>query len=83
MRDPTRHRKALSDVVLELTDNGLQYYFSRPLDLAQAGFVVKQSAHMGLAGVMRVMGPVIQNVIGHLDDVQLLIICNHIRQLME
>lgn len=81
--DPTRHRNALSDIVMELTDSGLEYYFLRPLELAKAGFVVKQSANIGIAAVKRVMGPVVHNVIGRLDKDELLTVCSHIRQLME
>jgi hypothetical protein len=81
--DPTRHRNALSDLVMELTDSGLEYYFLGPLDQAQAGFVVKQSAHAGIGTIKRVMGPVVHNVIGRLDADQLRTVCRHIRQLME
>ncbi len=81
--DPTRYRNALSDLVMELTDCGLEYYFVRPLDQAQAGFVSKQSAHAGLAYVKRIMAPVVHNVIGRLDKDQLVTVCAHIRELME
>ncbi len=81
--DPTRHRGALSDMVMELTDSGLEYYFLRALDLAKAGFVVKQSASLGMTGVKRVMGPVVHNIIGRLDKQQMVVVCGHIRQLME
>jgi hypothetical protein len=81
--DPTRYRDALSDMVMELTDSGLEYYFLRALDLAKVSFVVKQSATVGMAAVKRVMGPVVRNVIGHMDRDQLLAVCGHIRQLME
>ena len=81
--DPARHRNALADVVMELTDSGLNYYFLRPLDLARVNFVVKQSAHLGIGSVMRIMGPVVHNIIGKLDKQQLLIVCGHIRALME
>jgi hypothetical protein len=82
-QDSTRHRAALSDIVLELTDSGMEYYFLRPLKLAKVGFVVEQSAHLGMGGVMRVMTPVIRNIIGHMDKHHLLTVCRHIRQLME
>ena len=82
-QDATRHRNALTDIVLELTDSGLEYYFLRPLKLANAGFVIEQSAQMGMGAVKRVMAPVIRNVIGYMDQRQLLIVCHHIRQLME
>lgn len=82
-QDSTRHRGALSDIVLELTDSGLAYYFLRPLKLAQVGFVVEQSAHLGMGGVMRVMSPIVRNIIGRMDAQQLLTVCSHMRQLME
>jgi hypothetical protein len=82
-QDSTRHRSALSDIVLELTDSGLAYYFLRPLKLAKTGFVVEQSAQIGMGGVMRVMAPIIRNIIGRMDTQQLLTVCRHMRQLME
>ena len=82
-KDSTRHRNALTDIVLELTDSGMEYYFLRPLKLANAGFVVEQSAQLGMGAVKRVMAPVIRNVIGYMDKQQLLTVCHHIRQLME
>jgi hypothetical protein len=82
-QDSTRHRAALSAMVLELTDSGMEYYFLRPLKLAQVGFVVEQSAHVGMGGVMRVMAPIIRNIIGRMDANQLRTVCSHMRQLME
>jgi hypothetical protein len=82
-QDSTRHRGALSDIVLELTDSGLAYYFLRPLKLAQVGFVVEQSAHLGMGGVMRVIAPIVRSIIGRMDAQQLLTVCSHMRQLME
>src|SRR5690242_14679354 len=61
-QDSTHHRAALCDLVLALTDNGLAYYFIRPLRQAHVGFVVEQSAHLGLGGVKRVMAPVIRHI---------------------
>jgi hypothetical protein len=82
-QDSTRHRDTLSAIVLELTDSGLEYYFLRPLKLAQVSFVVEQSAQLGMGGVKRVMAPIIRNIIGHMDKHQLLTVCRHMRQLME
>lgn len=80
--DRTRYRGALADLVMELTDSGLDYYFMRPLNLAKVNFVVSQSAHMGLGSVKRVMSPVIRNIIGRMDERQLLGVCAYIRELM-
>ena len=82
-RDDPRHRDALTDLVLELLDTGLAYYFLRPLKLAQAGFVAEQTARLGLDSVRHAMSPVIRSIIGRLDKRQLIIVCGHLRQLME
>ena len=81
-QDSTPHRAVLAELVLELTDTGLAYYFIRPLKQAHVGFVVEQAAHLGLSGVKRVMAPVIRHIIGQLDHHQLLTVCSHIRELM-
>ena len=80
--DPTRHRNALGDLVMELTDTGMNYYFLKPLQLAEVGFVVRQSANLAMAGALRIIGPVIRNIIGRLDKAQLLTISGFIRELM-
>jgi hypothetical protein len=35
--DGTRHRDALADIVAELTDSGLHYYFLKPVEACQGG----------------------------------------------
>ena len=82
-RDSTRYRGALSDLIVELTESGMDYYFLRPLKLAKVGFVVEQSANVGMSGVMRLLSTVIHNIISRMDKTQLLIVCSYIRQLME
>lgn len=81
-RDPARHRAALADVVVELMASGLDYYFMGPLRLAKPGFVVEQSARIGMAGAEQVMGSVIRQVIGRMDGPQLLSVCGSIRRFM-
>ena len=81
--DGTQHRDALADIVLELTGSGMEYYFIRPLQLAQVGSVIEQSAQLGIGGVVRVMAFVIRRVMGKMDQRQLLTVSSHIRDLME
>ncbi len=81
--DAARHRDALADVVVELTNSGLDDYFMRPLKLAKAGFVVQQSANIGMAGAQKVMATVIRQVIGRMEHPQLLSVCSSIRQFMK
>jgi hypothetical protein len=80
--DPKKYRDALGDFVVELTDAGMDYYFLKPLQLAEVGFVVQQSANLGMAGALRIIGSVIRNIISYMDKTQLLTICGYIRQLM-
>ncbi len=81
-RDATEHRDALADVVVELANSGMDCYFIEPLKLAKAGFIVEQSASLGLAGAKQVMGSVIRNIIGRMGGPQLLSVCISIRQFM-
>ncbi|MDZ7653975.1 MAG: hypothetical protein U5L03_16160 [Burkholderiaceae bacterium] len=80
--DATTHRDALAKLVVELTNSGLDYYFMKQLKLAKPGFVVEQSANLGLVGVQQVMGSVIRQIIGWMNGPQLLSVCGSIRQLM-
>ena len=57
-------------------------YFIKPLKLAKAGFVVEQSASVGMTGVQQLMGSVIRNVIGRMDGSQLLSVGNSLRRFM-
>ena len=81
-QDASTHRDALSDLVVELTNSGMDYYFAKQLKLAKPGFLVEQSANLGLAGVQQVMGSVIRQIIGRMDRPQVLSVCGSIRHLM-
>lgn len=81
-RDAAAHRDALADVVVELTSSGLDFYFMKPLRLAKAGFILEQSASLGMTGVQQVMASVIRQIIGRMEGPQLLSVCCSIRQLM-
>lgn len=80
--DATRHRDALADLVLELTETGLAYYFVKPVEEAKVGYVAEQSTRLGIAAILRVMGPVARRVIGGMNTAQLQSVCKHIRHLM-
>ena len=80
--DPTQHRVALAKLVMELNDAGMDYCFIKPLKRAKPGFIVEQSAILGMAGALQVIGSVARNIIGRMDNPQLLSVCASIRQLM-
>ena len=79
--DPTQHRNALCDLVAELSDAGLNYFFMSPLKQAKPGFLVEQSASLGMAGARQVLGSVARNIISRMDKPQLLSVSASIRQL--
>jgi hypothetical protein len=79
--DPTQHANALSTLVVDLTEAGLDYYFLRPLRQANISFVARQTANFGLAGVLRFMSPIIRTILGGANGTQLRVISRHIRQL--
>ena len=80
--DATAHRGALADVVIELMKSGFDGYFLAPLKKAKAGFLIEQSANVGLMGAQHVIGSVTRNIIGRMDAPQLLSVCGSIRALM-
>lgn len=81
--DPTQHRKALADLVVELTRCGMDTYFMDPLKLAKAGFITEQSAGLGMAGAVQVLSSVIRSIIGGMGGPQLLSVCGSIRGFMK
>lgn len=64
---PARHRDALADIAVELAHAGMDYYFIKPLERANVGFLVQTSASVGVAGGLQVIGTVIRNIIGRMD----------------
>ena len=78
----TAYSGVLTQLVLELTDHGMDQYFLQSLKATKANFVVQQSAALGLAGVQKVMGTAIRNILGRMDDRQLLVVCSSIRRFM-
>lgn len=80
--EATAYSGQLTNLVVELTDAGMDQYFLQSLKAAKASFVVRQSAALGLSGVQKVMGTVIRNILSRMDDRQLRSVCGSIRQFM-
>ena len=81
--DAAVHHVEFSETLVETVDEGLDYYFIRTVKQAGAGFVVKQTANLGLVGVQRVMAPVIKRIVGRMEHEQLLSVASSIRELMK
>jgi hypothetical protein len=79
--DHPRHGNAVADLVTELIEAGMDYYFLRPLKLAEVGFVTEQSARLGMSGAVKVISSVSTKIILRMDGSQLLVVASHIRAL--
>jgi hypothetical protein len=76
-----RHGDALADLVTELIDAGMDYYFMRALRQAQVGFVAEQSARIGMSGAVKLVSSVSRKFIVRMDRTQLMVVAQHIREL--
>ena len=72
----------LANLVVELTDAGLAAFFSVPLKAANVGFLIEQSANVGLWSASSVIAPAVRNVIGRMNPQQLRVVGAHIRGFM-
>jgi len=75
------HGDMMADLVNELIEAGMDYYFMRALKQAKVGFVVEQSARMGMSGAVKLVSSVSRTFILRMDKGQLLVVAQHIRTL--
>jgi len=76
-----QHGDRMADLVAELIEAGMDYYFMRGLKQAKVGFLVEQSARMGMSGAVKIICSVNRKFIVRMDKDQLLIVAQHIRTL--
>jgi len=81
--NPRAHVGELAAVIGELSEAGFDYYFLRALRQAKVGFVVLQTASVGVSGAMRFINPVFRSALATMDSRQLRVVAEHIRHLME
>jgi len=75
------HGDAIADLVAELVDAGMDYYFLKALKAADVGFVAEQSARLGMSGAVTLISSVCRKFITRMDHSQLLVVATHIRGL--
>jgi hypothetical protein len=79
--DQPKHGESMAELVHELIEAGMEYYFLRALKKAQLGFVTEQSARLGMSGAVRIISSVSRKFIVRMDQQQLLVVAQHIREL--
>jgi hypothetical protein len=75
------HGEALSDLVSDLIDAGMDYYFLKALKAADVGFVTEQSARLGMSGAVKLISSVSSKFLARMDHAQLMVVATHIRSL--
>lgn len=79
--DHPQHGDAMADLVAELVEAGMDYYFLRALKMAEVGFLTEQSARLGMTGAVKLINSVSRKFIVRMDGAQLQIVATHIRSL--
>lgn len=75
------HGDAVSDLVSDLIDAGMDYYFLKALKAADVGFVAEQSARLGMSGAIKLISSVSSKFLTRMDHTQLKVVATHIRSL--
>jgi hypothetical protein len=75
------HGEAVSDLVSDLIDAGMDYYFLKALKAADVGFVAEQSARLGMSGAVKLISSVSSKFLTRMDHSQLMVVATHIRSL--
>lgn len=75
------HGEAIADLVSDLVEAGMDYYFMRALKQADVGFLKEQSARLGITGAVTLVNSVSRKFIVRMDSKQLLVVSAHIRSL--
>ena len=75
------HGEAIADLVSDLVEAGMDYYFMRALKQADVGFLKEQSARLGITGAVTLINSVCRKFIVRMDAKQLLAVSAHIRSL--
>jgi len=79
--DPTPQAGAFADLVVDLTEAGMDYYFLRPIRQAKLGMVAQKTASYGMSAALRLMAPLVRTILRGTTADQLRSIAAHMRHL--
>ena len=75
------HGEALADLVAELVQAGMDWYFFRPLQRAQVGFMAEQSARLGLNTATKMINSASRGFILRMNHPQLRVVAAYLREI--
>ena len=73
---------SLIDLVLDLTDTGLNYFFLHSLELIGVGALRRKGAEIALGTAGRVLPPVVRSTVGSMTEGQLLKLADFIEHMV-
>lgn len=71
------------EVVNLMTEEAMDYYFHRPMDIIEAGKITRKFVNMGVAGAKKMVKTMGTKATGSLSEDQLLQLCDFIESLIE
>jgi hypothetical protein len=77
----TGHAEAMTQVVSELVEAGMDYYFMRALRQADVGFLAEQTARAGMSAAVTLVNSMSRKYVVRMGSAQLLVVARHIREL--
>jgi len=81
--NPTEHARAFADLVVDLSEAGMEYYFLKPIRQAKFGIVAQKTASLGMSGALRVLSPIVRTILHGATAAQLKVIAEHMRHLTQ
>jgi len=75
---PKQYVSQLADIIYELTEHGLNYYFYHSMELAEVGFIHRKAVKIGLKTTQKGVFIVVKRILKILSNKQLIIISNFI-----
>jgi len=79
--DHKKNGDAVADLVTDLVEAGMDYYFLTPLKQAKIGFVAEKSATVGISSAVKLISSVSRKFLVRMDQSQLMVVSNHIQSL--
>lgn len=78
----TKHVDELFELIMALTESGLNFYFLEPLLRIQAGSMVTKVANMGISSVRKGMKLVVHKALKKLSDEQLIALTTFVEEVL-
>lgn len=73
----------LVDIVNQMTEEAMTYYFYEPMDIIEAGTITRKFVSMGVSGSQKMVNTMGKKAVSGLSDKQMLQLCDFIESLIK